>query len=135
MTGLDEEVQCAEYLFHSFILELPLGYNNELVRSFGTCLRWAAEPVGQVMSPAAALILNNDIMGPHGAVAASGSGDMVEEVEASETEVHGLVEDDSMEVDEDEDEEEEEETEPVEDDDKLWPVDSRPSVSVLCPSH
>jgi hypothetical protein len=138
MTGLDEEVQWAEYLFHSFILELPLGYNDELVRSFGTCLRWAAEPVGQVMSPAATLILNNDNMGPHGADAASGSGDVVEEVEASETEVPELVEDGPMDVDEDleggevevdEDEDEEQEEEEEEDDDRLWPVSSHPLVS------
>jgi hypothetical protein len=146
MTGLDEEVQWAEYLFHSFILELPLGYNDELVKSFGTCLRWAAEPAGQGMSPATGPILNNHIRSMHraGAVAASGSGDMVEEVEASEAEVPELVEDASMEVDEDtdedededdEDEDENEEEEYVEEEDldRLWPVVSRPLVSAPSP--
>lgn len=92
----------------------------------------------QVSSPAAELVLNNDIMVSHraGAVAASGSGDMVEEVETSEAEVHGLVEDTSMDVDEGEEDEEEKEEEPeaVEDDDKLWPVASHPSVSALVPT-
>jgi hypothetical protein len=140
MTGLDEEVRWAEYLFHSFILELPLGYEDELVRSFTACLRWAAEPIAQVASSTAGSLFNNHIMGSHraGAIAATESGHMGEQVEASNTEVPELVEDDSMEVDEDvgeeedEDEEEgeEEEEEEEEDDDRLWPVSSHPLVSV-----
>jgi hypothetical protein len=140
MTGLDEEVQWAEFMFHSFNLRLSLGYDDKLARCFHSCLNWATEPIGQVSSPAAELILNNDIMGPHraGAVAASGSGDVVEEVEASETEVPELVEDGPMDVDEDieggevevdEEEEEEDEEEEEEDDDRLWPVSSHPLVS------
>jgi hypothetical protein len=139
MTGLDEEMKSAEFVFHSFNLKLSLGYGDELAQCFHACLNWATEPIGQVSSPAAELILNNDIMGPHraGAVAASGSGDVVEEVEASETEVPELVEDGSMDVDEDieggeeevDEDEEEEEAEQEEDDDRLWPVSSHPLVN------
>jgi hypothetical protein len=135
---MDEEAKYAEYLFYAFIFVLPLGYNDELFRCFHACLRWAAEPVVRVRSPAADLILNNYAMSGHraGAVAASGSGDMVEHVEDREVELPGVVEADSMDMDEgDEEEVEEEEEEPVEDDNKLWPVPSRPSVSVLCSSH
>ena len=136
MTGVDEEQRWAEFFFHSFNLRLSLGYNDELARCFHACLNWAAEPIGQVSSSAAELVLNNDIMGSPraGAVAASEYGDIVEEVEASEAEVPELVGDDSMEVDEDtegEKEEEEEEEEVEEDDDRLWPVSSHPLVNAF----
>jgi hypothetical protein len=136
MTGVDEEQRWAEFFFHSFNLRLSLGYDDELSRCFHACLNWAAEPIGRVSSPAAGLILNNDIMGNHGAgaVAASGSGDMVKHVEAREADSMDMDEGDE-EGDEEEEEEEEEEPEPVEDDNKLWPVPSPPSVSVLCSSH
>jgi len=139
MTGVDEKMQWAEFMFHSFNLKLSLGYGDELAQCFHKCLNWATERIVQVSSPAAELVLNNDIMGSHraGAVTASGSGNMVEEVENSEAEAHGLVGDDTMEVDEDEDEDEEdeeEEPEAVEDDKKLWPVASPPSVSALVPT-
>jgi hypothetical protein len=136
MTGLDEEVRWAEYLFHSFILELPLAYEDELVRCYTACLRWAAEPIAQVASSTAGSVFNNHIMGSHraGAIAATGSGDMGEQVEVNNAEVPELVEDDSMEVDEDvgeeEDEEDGEEEEEEEDDDRLWPVSGHPLVSV-----